>query len=781
MAASLLALLSQQTPNLPTRKGLILTGLQHDFLSPDGKLPVNNIESGFVERTKTLIKEFRGHGDIIWIRTEIDAARDASDVDEDACNVITSLNQHDQSDSEDDSEDEASESDAAQPSRKRKSGREGSSLSETQGASKRTQRRSSLSDDEEPTDDPLPVDEEHFLTQTADREACFIKGTLGADFAPEFKSSVQPTDLQVTKTYYSAFSSTSLLSTLRMKLITELYVCGAMTNLNVYATSTDAARYGIKITLVEDCLGYRQKARHDLAIKRLVDITDASVTTSDQVIAAFGGGSPAARPKVPDLANPHTSLGANIDVAADILEVASSDDEDDEDLLSVRASPCQFHRPLEIRGSAPQDKNLHVVDTGSEPHPQLQRHATTESSTGTGKSQREAKNSDKCPSEVKTVELEVEHSLKRPDTPGNKIELAARELSPTKAAKRDVSHQATNTEDGSVQDTPNHTRVQQPERAQKGNIISTPRRRKRKVQAESTIKRQTDQPLFGVGKEEESSSSSIQYDLVAPDRLDGLFRRLKEEVTWRKMHHQTGEVPRLVSCQGTTTPEGDQPVYRHPSDETIALLPWTTTVDEIRQAAEVIAGHELNHALIQLYRAGTDFISEHSDKTLDICPGSFIVNASFGAERVMRLRTKRTQNAPIPAPTEPPSQTRTTHRIRLPHNSALLMSLETNAQYLHSINADKRPESELTPAEKAYDGQRISLTFRQIGTFLDAESEIIWGQGATGKEREDARRVVAGDADEVEKLVKGFGKENATGEIRWEEWYSGGSDVLHLK
>jgi nicotinamidase-related amidase/alkylated DNA repair dioxygenase AlkB len=782
MAASLLALLSQQTPNLPTRKGLILTGLQHDFLSPDGKLPVNNIDSGFVDRTKTLIKEFRGHGDIIWIRTEIDAARDASDVDEDACNVITSLNQHDQSDSEDGSEDEASESDAAQPSRKRKSGREGSSLSETQGASKRTQRRSSLSDDEASTYDPLPVDEEHFLTQTADREACFIKGTLGADFAPEFKSSVQPTDLQVTKTYYSAFSSTSLLSTLRMKLITELYVCGAMTNLNVYATSTDAARYGIKITLVEDCLGYRQKARHDLAIKRLVDITDAHVTTSDQVIAAFGGGSPAARPKVPDIANPHTSPGANIDVAADMLEVASSDEEDDEDLLSVRAPPYQSHRPLEIRGSAPQDKNLHVVDTGSEPHSQLQRNASTESSTGTGTRQRKAKNSDECPSEVKTVELEVEHSLKRPDTPGNKIEPAARELSPTKSAKRNVSHQATDTRDGSVQDTPNHTRPQQPKRAQKGNTLSTPRRRNRKAQADSIIKRQTDQPLFGVGKEEESNNSSIQYDLVVPDRLDGLFHRLKEEVTWRKMHHQTGEVPRLVSCQGTINPEGDQPVYRHPSDETIALLPWTKTVDEIRQAAEAIAGHELNHALIQLYRAGTDFISEHSDKSLDISPGSFIVNASFGAERVMRLRTKRTQNTSIPSSTEPPSQAaRTTHRIRLPHNSALLMSLETNAKYLHSINADKRPGSELTPVEKAYDGQRISLTFRQIVTFLDAKSELIWGQGATGKMREDARRVVAGDTHEVDKLLKGFGKENAAGEIRWEEWYGGGSDVLHLK
>jgi hypothetical protein len=114
------------------------------------------------------------------------------------------------------------------------------------------------------------------------------------------------------------------------------------------------------------------------------------------------------------------------------------------------------------------------------------------------------------------------------------------------------------------------------------------------------------------------------------------------------------------------------------------------------------------------------------------------------------------------------------------------MSLPTNAKYLHSINPDKRAVSELRPSETAYEGQRISLTFRKIATFLDAESKYIWGQGAVGKDRHEARRVVdrddGGDAvAEVEKLVRGFGAENAAAEIRWEEWYGEGSDVLCLK
>jgi alkylated DNA repair dioxygenase AlkB len=41
--------------------------------------------------------------------------------------------------------------------------------------------------------------------------------------------------------------------------------------------------------------------------------------------------------------------------------------------------------------------------------------------------------------------------------------------------------------------------------------------------------------------------------------------------------------------------------------------------------------------LIQLYRTGADYISEHSDKTIDVVRGSRIVNVSLGARRTMTL------------------------------------------------------------------------------------------------------------------------------------------------
>lgn len=279
-------------------------------------------------------------------------------------------------------------------------------------------------------------------------------------------------------------------------------------------------------------------------------------------------------------------------------------------------------------------------------------------------------------------------------------------------------------------------------------------------------------PLFGEDKVVESAGSLMWYDLLPAEVAETVFNDLQREIEWQRMLHKAGEVPRLIYCQASIGEDGSMPVYRHPSDHTLSVQAWTATVDRIRKAAEATVGHELNHVLIQLYRDGNDYISEHSDKTLDIAPGSNIVNASFGAQRTMRIRTKRNTNKGEP---------RTVYRIPMPHNSMISMSLRTNAEYLHAINWDRRPHCELVEAEKAFGGQRISLTFRKIGTFLDKDSTLIWGQGATGKTKDTAQPVINGDARESEELVQAFGRENAASSITWEDNYGAGSDVLHLK
>lgn len=273
--------------------------------------------------------------------------------------------------------------------------------------------------------------------------------------------------------------------------------------------------------------------------------------------------------------------------------------------------------------------------------------------------------------------------------------------------------------------------------------------------------------------------SSIRYNFISPDSdpnigLDTVFAQLEDEVSWQKMSHAGGEVPRLVCMQGDIAEDGSMPVYRHPSDQSLPLMQFSPLVRHLRDRAEEFVGHSLNHVLIQLYRSGTDFISEHSDKTLDIVRGSKIVNVSFGAQRTMRLRTKKSAQTSD-------HNLRQTQRIPMPHNSIFILGQDTNMRWLHGISADKRREHERTAAEKAFDGKRISLTFRHIGTFLDSKSERIWGQGATAKTGEEARPTINGDEEATQEIINAFGKENHDSEFDWKTTYGKGFDILHFR
>lgn len=60
-------------------------------------------------------------------------------------------------------------------------------------------------------------------------------------------------------------------------------------------------------------------------------------------------------------------------------------------------------------------------------------------------------------------------------------------------------------------------------------------------------------------------------------------------------------------------------------------MPFSPIVQQIRHRVEEVLNQRVNHVLVQHYRHGGDYISEHSDKTIDIVPGTKIVNVSFGA------------------------------------------------------------------------------------------------------------------------------------------------------
>ncbi|KAK1818474.1 hypothetical protein LTR12_007154 [Friedmanniomyces endolithicus] len=772
--ASLSALLSQQGATLQTRKGLILLGLQNDFLSPEGKLPVST-KSGFLDRVKQLVPSFREFGDIIWVRSEFEADRKSHNADDSGDTVI------------------AGASATADDGKSIKEGSKRCANDDTSACVKRIK----ATDIEE--DDP-----ELFLTRTSTREPCCLRGTWGAEHPPDVRALVDVTkDMQVVKNHYSAFGSGRLLSTLRSRLITELYVCGCNTNLSVFATAMDAARHGIQITLIEDCLGFRKQDRHDEAIRQLVEIMAADVLTSTKVIDVLRNPpeyddeeeDEADEPDddeyaAHDLAQlkvshkPYkyelTGKPSSLDMAA-VLDVDSDEDEEEDMGLPQRAEPECSHPPNagtmradDVLAARPaESQGVRDSSAGSvQSQVELARHGggVVKHDGDGGES---SANADLGAAISSTIELQSSGS-------------AGACPSPTLLQQNDSSHERGDSDKPTIADNAGPVAVKTLSATTPSTYGSqpSPLREGAQMEGKDTLpKALQDQPLFGEDKEVESAGSRISYNLLPPELSESVFTQLNSEVQWQRMHHQTGEVPRLVCCQRTIAEDGSMPVYRHPSDETLPLHPWLPTVETVRKAAEQAVGHPLNHGLIQVYRGGTDYISEHSDKTLDILKGSTIVNVSFGAQRTMRLRTKRGATLPALAsststtdrsssPTQPPP--RTTYRVPMPHNSMLTMTLRTNAEYLHGINADKRPAVEFTEAEQAYEGQRISLTFRQIATFLDAEGKTIWGQGAIGKTRESARPVVSGDEVESKRLVRALGAENAASGIEWRSVYGGG-------
>ena len=125
------------------------------------------------------------------------------------------------------------------------------------------------------------------------------------------------------------------------------------------------------------------------------------------------------------------------------------------------------------------------------------------------------------------------------------------------------------------------------------------------------------------------------------------------------------------------------------------------------------------------------------------------------------------------------SATRLSQRIPLPHNSIFVLGPLTNREWLHGVRPDKRPLQEKTKEELSFDGERISITFRSIGTLLTKDAGRIWGSGATTKTKSKAARVSSRES-EVENLIIAFGKENHDPEFDWEASYGSGFDVVNL-
>ena len=796
-------------PLVRTRQALLILDLQNAFVSPDGALFAEEPE-GYVERILELAKALRnsGAGDVIWVRSEFESH---CSLLEDEDQIITA--------------DTLLRPKKPAPSR----GRQPTSTLHEKTV--------------------MEEDDEAFLSTSPDREdkPCVRKGTLGSEFAPEVKAAiVAGRDIVLTKTHYSAFASgqQQLVQLLRGRFVTQLYVCGALTNVSIYATALGAGQHGYEVTLVEDCCGFRSSMRHLNAVRQLSHLTGCDMLSAETLLEQWQpppapaqslstglspavskislqlgrGGSPpsasspaAAGPRpvtltpatpaspqpiraaesenvppphprgasrgVPRDASPTNQSSAKVDTKRPSKDTAPLDAESDE-----RPRSDSTHRPEKKPEEA--RRNAHHRATARQSELESSKGPALDVIPGPGSAKAEK------PRVINRVRHRVQRpsSDKKPPAPSSsdhQVGSAVRNKTPRDTSPKPPEVQASAEPPAPPTSTPN-----KPLPDSKSELQPPPADPLANNMADYQPGPVCSEPLC-------EGDTTVITNVLPPTLAADAFERLLEEVSWAGMSHMGGEVPRRIAVQGTVAEDGSMPVYRHPADESPPLLPFTSTVRQIKDEIEKHLGHPLNHVLIQHYRTGSDYISEHSDKTLDIAKGTFIANVSLGAERTMVFRTKRaskpsssaatTTTTNTPTITSPPPAPRQTTRVPLPHNSLLRMGLSTNTHHLHAIRPDKRPPPAKSPAElsPATSGARISLTFRQIATFLSAESasrpQAIWGQGATSKTREGAREVINGQTDDAVRLLQAFGRENnLAGEFEWEEAYGAGFDVLHM-
>lgn len=815
--STFLDLLTQKQPQFQTHQALLVLDLQNDFLHPEGKLPVSS-RSGFLTRIKRLVPTFRDNaGDIIWVRTVYESDRPANDGTGDGEVVITVIEADGDGRRDEDGEDVTNSKDSSSASQgsASKTGARGLDL-----LKKITRKQSAPIEPvrSDPDDDP-----ELFLSSSATRRPCCMKNTKGADIYEDVKKSIDfQNDVVVTKSHYSAFNSTQLLMTLRMRLITELYICGCMTNLSVYATALDAARHGFTINIVEDCLGFRKASRHREALRQMADIMGAFTVSSIELLTELAEQDPESN--VQPGSNPTRAEPEALDDMVRKLRLSDS---------SSLRSGKDDEAKHSLEDSRPNSRSADSSKLPVNQNPRLNRKASAklQKKPPTSPVPPESNSRDTPAAEA------AEHTLKYKRS---KIRMRKREpsvgaqerpaiLDPSEKSPtfpESIGRARTSPQPTTTARTTTDDHVQSPllsptsKRGERSGQISPSRdgsdtKSPKNFDASSPLQSPTlpiatnglGHNLSEASQDLQSSVSTTKSDqspvttplampkaseiaigegdsylatfVLPPQHASTIFSALYNEVRWQNMLHQTGSVPRLVCVQGDFSNDGSMPIYRHPTDHALPLLHYSPSVQLIRRQAERVVRHPLNHCLIQLYRSGQDYISEHSDKTLDIVRGSSIVNVSFGAQRTMRLRTKK--SALDQSSVSFTEAIRQTHRVPLPHNSAFVLGQETNMRWLHGITQDKRAQNERSEAEKAFSGMRISLTFRHIGTYLNADSTLIWGQGATGKARDQARPVVNNDMRRTEAMVRAFGKENQATEFDWSDIYGSGFDVLNFR
>jgi alkylated DNA repair dioxygenase AlkB len=187
-------------------------------------------------------------------------------------------------------------------------------------------------------------------------------------------------------------------------------------------------------------------------------------------------------------------------------------------------------------------------------------------------------------------------------------------------------------------------------------------------------------------------SATLDYYPVWLDasRADHCYAQLLRDTPWRQDTLCFGgkpvAVPRLQAWHGEARAR-----YGY-SGLTLAPLPWTPLLRELREGLESALQRPFNAVLLNYYRDGNDSVAWHSDDEAELGPEPVIASLSLGAVRRFELQAlDRAQRAG------------SKRVLELAHGSLLVMGAGLQRHWLHQL-----------PKQAQISTGRLNLTFRFI-------------------------------------------------------------------
>jgi alkylated DNA repair dioxygenase AlkB len=185
----------------------------------------------------------------------------------------------------------------------------------------------------------------------------------------------------------------------------------------------------------------------------------------------------------------------------------------------------------------------------------------------------------------------------------------------------------------------------------------------------------------------EDGKLTLWHPVFSPENAQTLFSSLESSLQWRQdkitIRGKRIPVPRTQAWYGDSESR-----YAY-SGITLKPLEWTNALLEIKQEIETITDHHFNSVLANYYRDGNDGVSWHQDNEPELGYDPVIASLSLGETRQFQLRHT--------------SKKHETVKLKLPHNSLLVMGGALQRQWFHQV-----------PKTKKVVGPRINLTFRLI-------------------------------------------------------------------